>query len=295
METEKPIAAATLGRRATVTVGLAAAGFVVLWAVFIRTEWGRLLGDRVYDDRSVASVRAQALANESLRTVTVVTLFGACVLFLVVAVVRRRFLLGVVAVGAVVGAAVSAEVLKRFVISRPPTPGESGHLAANWFPSGHATIVTAIGLAAVMVTPHRWRRWTVVVAALWVSFQCAGTLVAGWHRPSDAVAGELLALCWGGVGVIVLAGLGRVAPDHTEDRSAATTSWLVLGTLVVALAGIVFVVPTNAGAVETGNRLPFVVALAGIDAVAVLVVWWWWRLLAPWRLDGPGTRTARHR
>jgi len=295
VEHPSPGARTGLCRRAAATAVLSLAGVTALWLVFLRTEWGRLLGDRVYDGRSAASLRAQALANDSLSLVTVTTLAGAGVLLLAIGLVRRRALLGVVAVGVIGASAVSAEVLKRFVITRPPTAGEFGHLAANWFPSGHATICTAIGLAAVMVTPHRWRRWTAVAAALWVAFQCSGALVSGWHRPSDAVAGALLALAWAAVGLVVLSGLDRVTPDHEEDATARTTSVLILATLLVAFVGIGVVVPTDAGDIERANRTAFVVALASIDAAGVLVVWWWWRLLAPWMLDAPRPRARRGR
>jgi BCD family chlorophyll transporter-like MFS transporter len=75
----------------------------------------------------------------------------AVVVVVAIGLVRRRLLLGVVVAAAVAGATVSSQVLKRWAITRPPTAGELARISANSFPSGHATICTALGLAVLVL------------------------------------------------------------------------------------------------------------------------------------------------
>jgi len=268
------------------TIAGCAGAFVVLWIIFIRLEAGRRFGDRAWSGREALSQASRNLDDQSLRTITAATLLVACVALVVVGVVRRRALLGVAAATAVGAAAVSAEVFKRVLIDRPATPGEFRGLVGNSFPSGHVTICTALALAALMLTPHRWRRVVGAVAALWVTLQATGVLAAGWHRPSDALCGLALGLGWVSFAVWALAAQGRVVPDSTEQAGSALTTKFLLGTVLIALSGLAFATVGNPS-VAFGDQLRMIVASVVIDVVGVAVVWWFWRLLRAWALDPP--------
>ncbi|MFM7062121.1 MAG: phosphatase PAP2 family protein [Actinomycetes bacterium] len=266
------------------TIAACAAGFLLLWAVFIRLEAGRRFGNSAWSGRRALAPATRALHDDVLRTITTTSLALACVVLVLVGVARRRFLLGAAAAATVAAGTASAEVLKRFVITRPPTPGEVARLSGNSFPSGHATIATALALAAIMVTPHRWRLPLAVGLSLWVSFQAAGVLAAGWHRPSDALSGFMLALGWASFAVWLLAFLGRVEPNRDPATSPAATTVLFVGAASIALSGIVVAV-TAGGFDLPGDATELLIANVVIDLVGVAVVWWFWHLLRPWTLD----------
>lgn len=279
-----------LRRAALRTMAASTAAVALLWLVFIQTLWGRRFGDRAWSGRSALSQAARELNDTSLRSVTVTTLVAGCLALVFVGLLRRRVLVGLAGASCVAATTLTAEFLKRVVIDRPATPGELQELANNSFPSGHVSISTSLALAAIVVTPQRWRKPVGAVAALWVTFQAAGVLAAGWHRPSDAVAGYGVALFWAAFAVWVLARIGQAAPETTEVDSTGAMTVVMLGVLVLVLSGLA-VAAFGDGSAATADRLPLVAANAVIDVVGVAVVWWFWKLLHGWSLgaaaDGP--------
>jgi hypothetical protein len=150
-----------------------------------------------------------------LRGVTVGLVAAVLLGCMFVAVARRRLGLGVVAVAVVAGANVSTEVLKHLVFSRP----HLGHGWTNSLPSGHATVVTSLALAALLVAPRSWRGAVSVGASVAVAVAGVGTVVAGWHRPSDVAAAYAVCLMWGALGLAVVSLRPAFAADSSEPRA----------------------------------------------------------------------------
>lgn len=179
------------------TVGWASAVGLVLLFALVRLVPRVAAADRLALSGRLVSGTALLLVEQlALATVSVVTLF--VVLGVLTAYNTRHRGLGfaVRIAGSVVGAAGSAELLKR-VLPFDPVMTSTGQLTTSGsFPSGHAAIAAALALAvAATVGPRLARRvWGPLVA--WVSLVAASTVAAGWHRPSDAVGGVLLAVAW---------------------------------------------------------------------------------------------------
>lgn len=183
-----------LSRRTT--AGISGVGLVALYAL---VQWVPIIGaadrsafmGRLDGGTSLIGVERLALATITLLTLLV----GLLVLTLYTA--RRQGVVPAVRLaGSVVGAAVSAELLKH-VLPFHPTPTLTGQLSTSGsFPSGHSAIAAALALAVAATAGPRLARlwWGPLVA--WVSLVAAGTVAVGWHRPSDAVGGVLLALVW---------------------------------------------------------------------------------------------------
>ena len=124
------------------------------------------------------------------------------------------------------------EVLVKETVTRPAlyatAEGARFHVVAfdDSLPSGHA-LRSAIVAAAIFAT---WRRLALPAAA-WAATVPPILLVAGWHTPTDIVAGSVLAL------VLVLAlrafsahdlergrvDLGAAAPTPSHERQPART------------------------------------------------------------------------
>ena len=99
-----------------------------------------------------------------------------------------------IAAAALVGVAVvSAEILKVLLAHGRPARRPMHPVNAAAFPSGHATTATAVALAAVLVSPPRFRIPVALAAAAYAVGVCMSVLVVGWHFPSDVFGGMLVA------------------------------------------------------------------------------------------------------
>ena len=285
--------ARALRTESALTVGLSLVVLTVLWLVFIRLGAARQFENFVWESRRVLARRLRVTHNDALNLVTESSMAAGFLGIVVVGVVRRRIVLGATVAAAVVGAAVSSQVLKRLVISRPPTVGELLRISTNSFPSGHATICTSLGLAAIVMTPHRWRRTTTVLAAVWVVYQAIGVLAAGWHRPSDALAGYALALTWMSAAVWLLAVTGRAAPDAEEADRVGSVQRLLGAVALVSVVVLGVAVQVGGDPTMSWAGAAYVGACLTIIAAGVAVVWWFWLMLHDWTLDERTPRDDR--
>jgi undecaprenyl-diphosphatase len=65
------------------------------------------------------------------------------------------------------------------------------------FPSGHATLSTALATAVLLLAwPSKWRWHGIVFAALWPPLIGTSRMYLGAHFPSDIVAGACAGLAW---------------------------------------------------------------------------------------------------
>ena len=266
----------SLSRR---TIGWTSAAALV--AVFAAIRLVPLVGaadrsasiGRLDSGTTLMAVERIALATISLGTLAV----GLAVLAVIT--VRRRGAGAAVRItAAVLGAAVSAEVLKRILPFDPSQTSSGQAIASGSFPSGHAAIAAAIALAVVAtIGPRRARLWWGPLVA-WVSLVAAGTVAAGWHRPSDAVGGVLLAVVW--QTALVRPPVAAVSPAAVAHASIASRrawgapGWRWWGAAAAAI--LIAALAPHAGEVElreTAGRL-YVVGLASVLAAtgALLLV-----------------------
>jgi hypothetical protein len=173
-----------------------------------------------------------------LDTITLSSLVLGSVVIGLIALGRRRVHLAVTAGALLLVANVTAQVLKDRVLARPlfvnPDPlGPS-------FPSGHATVAMSLAIALVLVVPVRMRAATAIGGLFYACAVGAGTVTAGWHRPSDVLGGYLVAIGTGAAAAAALVewrgtGRGRVG----DARRIPVVSPMLAGT-GVALVGLGF-------------------------------------------------------
>ncbi|PJJ57643.1 PAP2 superfamily protein [Mumia flava] len=221
------------------------------------------------DEAAMEAVYARAETLETLLGVLGYVSLASMVLVMAVlvamALLRRRFAAALAAVGLVVAANVTTQILKHAVLDRPDY-GYGWYV--NSLPSGHTTAAASMVLAALLVSP-RGLRWMVAAAgSAGIVLTGVSTIVAGWHRPADVVAALAVCLAWGAFAVAALA-----------VRRGGSAGGSFLGTLVwsvtgAALAGVVLVL---VGVRPDGGWSGFapaaaVLALTGLaSAVAVTV------------------------
>jgi membrane-associated phospholipid phosphatase len=157
----------------------------------------------------------------------------------VLAVVRRRPRVALASAVVLVCAPFTSELLKPLLAApRDPAIDSPFPLPASW-PSGHATAAMTLALVLVMVVPARWRPRA---AALGAAFAIAVTysfLTLGWHYPSDAVGGFLMAGLWVLLAIAAIWAADARWPRRT-GRAAALRVGEALGPplTAVVVAGI---------------------------------------------------------
>jgi membrane-associated phospholipid phosphatase len=157
-----------------------------------------------------------------------------------VALLHRGFAIATAASLLVVGASLSAQVIKA-VLERPDVGIDT--LLHNSLPSGHTTVVAAIGLAALLASPGGLRGPLASLVAGATTLTGVSTILAGWHRPADVVTAVFVALVWGALAAGATAALHRSNGRPRRGR----LSWALLGSLLVV--GVVAV--ERSGAAET--------------------------------------------
>jgi membrane-associated phospholipid phosphatase len=186
-----------------VAAAVALVAAAACYLLFVRTTTGQR-----FDDAALAGAYQQYPAEREASNRILHAISGdsfAVVLALLVAigVLRHRALLGLAAAASAGVSVVGVSILKHFVLTRPDLVTGDGKLGYNTFPSGHTATAVSCALALMLVVPPRWRGVTAVVAGFYAWGTAAQVQTAGWHRPSDAIGGALLAFA-----VVALVGAG---------------------------------------------------------------------------------------
>lgn len=146
----------------------------------------------------------------------------------------------VTALGVVAAANLTTQILKA-VLAHPRFDAALGPVqpAAAAFPSGHATAVMSLAVAALIIAPRRIRPVVAALSAIYVLAVSLSVLILGWHFPSDVVGGMLVATGYGCLGLALMRTLaGGRAPTGSVSLSRPGTAleeWAA-GALALALA-----------------------------------------------------------
>jgi membrane-associated phospholipid phosphatase len=214
-------------RRALLVALFGLVALLAMYVVFVRDATGQRIDQAGLNHLADGLASRQAVADW-LRGVTLAAVAAVLLACLVVAIARRRFRLGLIAVAMVAGANASTQILKHLVFERP----HLGHGWTNSLPSGHATVVMSLALAALLVAPRSWRGVVSVGAAVAVAVAGVGTVVANWHRPSDVVAAFAVCLTWGALGLAVVS----LRPQPAEPFAPRAHLFALLTGLALAAA-----------------------------------------------------------
>lgn len=255
-------------RSAGRALGVAAASalaLVLIYAVFVRTHEGQRLDQAALLHIGFSS--AGVTVADLLQYITVSALAVAVIGCAAVAVVRRRWALAGGAAVLVGGSIATTELLKHQLLSRPYW----GYGVHNTLPSGHTTIVAALALAGLLVVPARGRSGVGLAGAVGIAVTGVGTVVAGWHRPSDVAAALAVTLCWGAVVLAVLTALHGTDPT---PRPTARPVALAIGLALAAALFLALGVRPHGGAEDLALHVVTMCGLALVGAVVVGVFAW---------------------
>jgi membrane-associated phospholipid phosphatase len=261
---------------------LAALLFMGVYFVAVHTEWGqRLDATALEGGAQVDRPRVEEATEDLLTTISVASVAFIGGGIVLVALGRGRFHLAVGAGIIIAGSCVSAQLLKRVILTRPELlatldPGS----ANNSYPSGHTTVAMSIALAAVIVTPRRARGLVAVVAGGYAIGIGEAVLLLGWHRPSDAIGSYLLVMVWATVTAAWLAATrARLVRRQGSSTAAPPLLSPVLAAFGAAALAVAFIGMATVAVAVRSDRLDaldldtaYLAASAAIFGTAVLVV-----------------------
>jgi membrane-associated phospholipid phosphatase len=212
---------------AVVSVLLGVLGYFIA----VHTRFGQQVDTASVEGRTL-DLAVQQAVGRALDTVSITSIAIVTAALMVVAFLRRRPRLAVGIAVLVVGANVTTQVLKD-VLERPRFLDGTPSLTS--FPSGHATVAMSLALALVLVVPVRLRLPIAVVGLAYAVVVGTAALTSAWHRASDVLGADLVALAW----------------------AAAVAAWLVAPT-------------AGAGARRDRERAPRQLAVQTLDMVVVI-------------------------
>jgi membrane-associated phospholipid phosphatase len=152
--------------------------------VALRVPEGERLDEAALAGRMAVPWRAELAGERLLETISVASLAVLTLACAAVAVSRGRPRAALAAALLVAGANVTTQVAKHVVLDH------------GAFPSGHATVAMSLALASLLVAPVGLRGLVALGGGAYAAAVGGSVVVAGWHRPSEAVAGFFVAGAW---------------------------------------------------------------------------------------------------
>jgi membrane-associated phospholipid phosphatase len=246
------------------------AGFAAVYVVTVRTPPGRLAGDRALRGAMLAPSVVAGQVTRVLDVVSVATLAGATAVIAVIALVRLRRTAGLAAIGVLVGANLTTQLLK-VVLPRPDLGlAEVTPATLNSMPSGHTTAVLSAAVGVLFVVPARWRTLLAVCATGYVSLTAVATMTAGWHRAGDSLAAFFVVGAWAAAGVAVVVAVdGPSTATESTDRPDHADLWWWLAAAAL-LAGAAAIIVTSG--LDAGLRTSLLGAVMTFTAAVMLIV-----------------------
>ncbi|WP_109638703.1 phosphatase PAP2 family protein [Lentzea atacamensis] len=215
---------------------VAAAGFVfaaVVYVLAVLTRAGQTIENAALRGADRDDVSETDAAWHALGQITVYSLAAAVVAVALVGVLRKRWDLTVAAVGVIVAGQLVVQVLKRWVLPRPGLVEVTGGYAHNSLPSGHTTIAMTVLFAAIIVVPWKWRGVMLFFVLPWATAIGQYTLTVKWHRLSDTLAADGIALAIAALASWWLQRKGSLTV-YTGPRRAGRVVLVVFWSLIAA-------------------------------------------------------------
>ncbi|WP_329793352.1 phosphatase PAP2 family protein [Lentzea sp. DG1S-22] len=228
---------------------VAAAGLVVAALVYVLAVWtraGQTIENAALRGADQDDVSETDAAWQALGQITVYSLAAAVAAVALVGVLRKRWDLTIAAVGVIVAGQVVVQALKRFVLPRPALVEVTGDYAHNSLPSGHTTIAMTVLFAAVIVVPWKWRGVMLFFVLPWATAIGQYTLTAKWHRLSDTLAADGIALAVAALAAWWLQRNGSLRPysgPRRVGRVVLVVFWSVVAAGTLATGSVLWGVP----------------------------------------------------
>lgn len=216
-----------------IVIGLAVG--VAAYLFFIRTYTGQYLENAaLLGAKQNATAAEMTDALDDLRVISYVSLGVAIIAVGIVGLARKSWRIGAAGAFVIAGATITTELLKKVILPRPDLAQTYADNASNSFPSGHTTIAMSILVALLVVTSYRWRGIVMFFAVAWATAVGSATVTARWHRFSDTLGADMVALIFGAIALIWLYKHGEIR--RVEGK---THPWRVIYIVILSGVGVV--------------------------------------------------------
>lgn len=273
-------------RRWTLILAGASLFFVAVYLLAVRTHTGQAVENAALNGAEQVDTQAFVVAHRALDTITYSSLAAATLAVGAIGLLRRQVNLAVAAVSVILGSQALTQILKYVVLQRPELL-DTGEYLENTLPSGHTTAAMSVLFATVIVMPYRFRGVALFFTLTWAVGIGAYTVIARWHRLSDTLAADAVALFVACAASHFLARTNRIRA--VVSPGAARFTLRTVFVVLVAAAGAVSLVLGLTALVPPPQRINadtewqlFLsaqwLAAAG-SIVAALLFWWTWHRL----------------
>lgn len=195
--------------------------------IALATAYGQVIDTILMEGMMRSAGKYEAFSTLVTGIVSVPVMVVVGIVVAIIAAARRRPTLAGRALGAVVGANLTTQILKAYVLTRPSLGVTTG--VVNSLPSGHTTVAVTLSLALIVVAPPWLRSPASWIGWVWTSLMSVSVMMEGWHRPSDAITAALIAGAW----ALALSPIER-RPRHGVKYQRAMV-WLCVGLIGVAV------------------------------------------------------------
>lgn len=195
---------------------------VAAFFFFVGTSIGQELDEVSFQEFSYQFMTYTDQTSSLLDSIPAAAGIIAAVGILFVLVWKHRFLPALVGLGMALGANISSQVLKNYIIVKPDLGIQEALI--NSAPSGHTTFAAASGLALFLASPKRFRPTVALLSMFFTVAAGYSTVINGWHRPGDVVTSIALTGLWGVLGLVIL----RFMRSEELDMSNTQRSGLIL-------------------------------------------------------------------
>lgn len=280
MTVDRSVVLIVAQRRWQKLILLAVMVFCGTYSLLVRTAPGQRLENAALRGADHV-IWVQDAANDVLNLITVRSLAWAVLMLASIGLLRRRPRLSLAAVGLVGVSLGLTEVFKRVLLSRPPLAVAPDVYMHNSFPSGHTAIAMSVLLALVLVSRSRYRGTTMLLAMLYGLGVGSWTLIAKWHRFSDTVGADAVALGVACAASLWLSRRGLVQPARTTELWPRQVLVILLVLALLFLGGVSLLLLENAGTdLPAGPARDFriflaVTALSGASSIGTALLFWW--------------------
>lgn len=195
------------------------------WA-FVRTSTGQFADESAWREAGFAAPDSQRPFLQFLDSLPALSVLIAAGVILFVTLRRHRWPAAVIALGTIVGANLTTQLLKNFLLDRPDRGVPT--LDFNSLPSGHTTLAASAAAAIFLVVTPRWRPLAAAAGGTYAVAAGAATFLNLWHRPADVVAAFLVVGAWTLLGGLLTMRFGNAwnVWEGFGEHWAASRLWL---------------------------------------------------------------------
>ena len=213
------------------------ASLVGAFRFFVYNGNGQMVDEQAYTEYTHQFRNYRGPTLTALDSLPIVVGVAAVLGLIAVLVWKHRFLPALVGVLCGVGACLTTQALKNYLVIKPDWGLQEA--LSNSAPSGHTTFAAAAGAALFLAAPRKLRPTVALLTAVTTCLTGISTIINGWHRPADVVAAILVSSIWTVLGILLLRYLRRGDFVGRARGGLVLVPLLTIATLFLSFCAVV--------------------------------------------------------